>query len=468
ARGRPRHRGGPHPGRSTAADDRLRRGHVPLPERTGRGAARPDLGAADRLRGRAGRGERRRQVDPGQARLRRLPADPGPGAGGRGRAGRTGRGGAGGLAAPGRPDHPGVRPVAAAGGRQRRARHRPPLVGPDRPDPGPDAGSGRADRDRRAGRDHRPDRPAARGLGDAGEQDHPRRHRPGRRRVAADRAGPGAARRGRRGAGPDPGRAGRGPGRGVRGPDGRQLSHPDLRRHLAGDLAPVLGGPAGAGDLRAGGRPDHRVRQPPGADGPGRPVRRDVPAPGQPVRRGGAGGRNGRGRHPMTLLRILWLWIATAFRANPRMTVLICTTTVVGSALPPLSVYGVKLIIDGATGADTLPLGVAVTVIALLVSTAANKVAGPLGDTLDDQVVRYVYDDLLRLTTGIPSLAHHENPELADRVSLIERDAHQLGGIWRMLMTIGVVSGVSTVVVLLGTVHPALNLLLLVALLPAV
>jgi len=170
----------------------------------------------------------------------------------------------------------------------------------------------------------------------------------------------------------------------------------------------------------------------------------------------------------MTLLRILWLWIATAFRANPRMTVLICTTTVVGSALPPLSVYGVKLIIDGATGADTLPLGVAVTVIALLVSTAANKVAGPLGDTLDDQVVRYVYDDLLRLTTGIPSLAHHENPELADRVSLIERDAHQLGGIWRMLMTIGVVSGVSTVVVLLGTVHPALNLLLLVALLPAV
>ncbi|WP_152362617.1 ABC transporter ATP-binding protein [Microlunatus speluncae] len=169
----------------------------------------------------------------------------------------------------------------------------------------------------------------------------------------------------------------------------------------------------------------------------------------------------------MMILRILALWIATAFRANPRLTILMCATTVLGSALAPISVYGVKLIIDGATGADTLLLGVAVTTITLLVSTAANQIAGPFGDTLDDQVVRYVYDDLLRLTTGIPSLAHHENPELADRVSMIERDAYQLGGIWRMLMTIGVVSGVTTVIVLLSSVDPLLNLLLLLALLPA-
>ncbi len=169
----------------------------------------------------------------------------------------------------------------------------------------------------------------------------------------------------------------------------------------------------------------------------------------------------------MMILRILALWIATAFRANPRLTVVMCGTTVLGSALAPISVYGVKLIIDGATGADTLMLGVAVTAITLLVSTAANQIAGPLGDTLDDQVVRYVYDDLLRLTTGIPSLAHHENPELADRVSMIERDAYQLGGIWRMLMTIGVISGVTTVIVMLSSVDPLLSLLLLLALLPA-
>lgn len=169
----------------------------------------------------------------------------------------------------------------------------------------------------------------------------------------------------------------------------------------------------------------------------------------------------------MSILRILALWIGTAFRANPRLTLLMCATTVLGAALGPISVYGVKLIIDGVTGADTLLLGVVVTIVTLLVSTAANKVAGPLGDTLDDQVVRYVYDDLLRLTTGIPSLAHHENPELADRVSLIERDAYQLGGIWRMLMTIGVVSGVTTVIVMLSSVDPLLNLLLLLALLPA-
>ncbi len=169
----------------------------------------------------------------------------------------------------------------------------------------------------------------------------------------------------------------------------------------------------------------------------------------------------------MVIIRILALWIGTAYRANPRLTVLMCGTTVLGSALAPISVYGVKLIIDGATGSDTLLLGVLVTAVTLLVSSAANQVAGPLGDTLDDQVVRYVYDDLLRLTTGIPSLAHHENPELADRVSMIERDAYQLGGIWRMLMTIGVVSGVTTVIVMLSSVDPLLNLLLILALLPA-
>ncbi|WP_168207529.1 ABC transporter ATP-binding protein [Microlunatus elymi] len=165
----------------------------------------------------------------------------------------------------------------------------------------------------------------------------------------------------------------------------------------------------------------------------------------------------------MRLLRTLWLWFSTAFRAAPGLTLLMSATTIISSVLSPLTVLGIKLAVDGASGHGSLPLGIALLGGSLLLSAVSGSIAGPLGDTLDERVLRHVRDDLIRLTSGIPSIAHHEHPELADRVALIERDAYQLGGIFRLLSVIGAVTSSITVIAMLWSVSPVLILLLVLA-----
>ncbi len=169
----------------------------------------------------------------------------------------------------------------------------------------------------------------------------------------------------------------------------------------------------------------------------------------------------------MNALRTLWLWVATAVRASPLMSAVMCVTTIVSAVLSPLSVYGVKMAIDGVTRHTSVWPGILLTGGALLVSTVAATLAGPMGDTVDEKVARFVHSDLIRLTTEIPSISHHEHPELADRLSLVERDAWELGGIYRLLSTVGAVSGTITVVTMLWSVTPGLALVLVVALVPA-
>ncbi len=170
----------------------------------------------------------------------------------------------------------------------------------------------------------------------------------------------------------------------------------------------------------------------------------------------------------MNTLRTLWLWAVTAVRAAPLMSAVMCVTTIVSAVLSPLSLYGVKLAIDAVTGHTSIWPGILLLGGALLLSTMAATIAGPMGDTVDEKVARYVHSDLIRLTSEIPSVGHHEHPELADRLALVERDAWELGGIYRLLSTIGAVSGTITVVSMLWSIQWGLTLLLVVALAPAV
>ncbi len=169
----------------------------------------------------------------------------------------------------------------------------------------------------------------------------------------------------------------------------------------------------------------------------------------------------------MMILRTMWLWLATAVRAAPVLTVVLCLTTIAGTALAPITLLGITMAIGAVASGGSLLPGVLVTASCLVLSAIAGSVGGPIGDTVDEKVWRYVHDDLLRLTAEIPSIAHHEHPELADRLALLERDSHQLGGVYRLLSIIGSVTGAATVSTLLISVHPALGLLLVLALVPA-
>lgn len=167
------------------------------------------------------------------------------------------------------------------------------------------------------------------------------------------------------------------------------------------------------------------------------------------------------------LTRTMLLWIETAFRANGVLTIVMCLTSIIQAALPPLVVYGTKLTIDATSAGRPLDSGLTLIVLAILTSAITAKIAEPVSRTLDEQILRYVHDDLMRLATEIPSLNHYENPELLDRLSLVERDAWRMSGIFRLLSTLGAVTSTATVVTMLSTVSPVLVTLLVLALIPA-
>jgi ATP-binding cassette, subfamily B, bacterial len=159
----------------------------------------------------------------------------------------------------------------------------------------------------------------------------------------------------------------------------------------------------------------------------------------------------------------IWLWIGTAFKASAGLSALMCVSVILSSALSPLQVYAIKLLVDAISQHTSVMPGVVLLGVCLLVTTISNSFAGPMGDTLDEKVYWYVHDDLLRLTAGIPSIGHHEDRRLADRITLIEEDRHQLAGVYRMLSVVGGVTGTITVVAMLWSVSGWLILLLVLA-----
>jgi ATP-binding cassette subfamily B protein len=131
------------------------------------------------------------------------------------------------------------------------------------------------------------------------------------------------------------------------------------------------------------------------------------------------------------------------------MTLALGVATTVAATMSPLTVYGVKLTLDGLTSGQGVWTGIGMTGGALLVSALVASFAGPLGDTLDERILRYVKHDLIRLTAQIPSLDHHEHPVLADKLTLVERDAYHLSGIFRLLSIAGTVTSTVAVITIL-------------------
>jgi ATP-binding cassette, subfamily B, bacterial len=169
----------------------------------------------------------------------------------------------------------------------------------------------------------------------------------------------------------------------------------------------------------------------------------------------------------MNVLRIVGLWLSTAWRASPWMTTAMCTCTILNASLPAVSVLGVSKAIAAYAADQSVWPGVGLATAGLLVTAVTREVVWPISDTVEDLVGRYVRDDLLRLTAEIPSIAHHEDPALADRIGMLESDAGALVGGPRLVETIGSVTATVTVVGLLVSVRPELCALLAVALLPA-
>lgn len=165
----------------------------------------------------------------------------------------------------------------------------------------------------------------------------------------------------------------------------------------------------------------------------------------------------------MTALRVLALWIVTAFRAAPAMATFLSLNAAAAAVLGPLVSLGVAHTVGAVADGQSLWPPLVATAAVLAVSALLAAVAPPLGDTADERIRLHVRRDLAQLVSGIPSLAHHEDPAVADRIDLVSRDSHTLAGIYRAMSTVGAVAGTVTVAGLLASVSPWLMLLLPIA-----
>jgi len=166
-------------------------------------------------------------------------------------------------------------------------------------------------------------------------------------------------------------------------------------------------------------------------------------------------------------LRGFALWIATGFKAAPLLTSATVVFGLIQGVMAPLQAYALKLVVDGMTGHEraTLTHGIVILVVTFSIDYVLISVDAPIVGTVIDKAHNYLHTDLVRLTSGIPSIVHHEKSEVADKVELLHRDARQMSfNVMQLLFLVIVGVNMAAIVTLLISVDPMLLLLLVVGL----
>ncbi|WP_020577982.1 ABC transporter ATP-binding protein [Actinopolymorpha alba] len=158
----------------------------------------------------------------------------------------------------------------------------------------------------------------------------------------------------------------------------------------------------------------------------------------------------------------LRLWLGFAFTPSPKLTCLQLLLTAVRALAPLAVLVGLKLVIDAIAGSDTgsVRMGTGVLVVGLALTLLISPILNPVESTVNDRGHVHIHRELMSLVSGIPSIDHHENPTLADRVAYLRGQASDMSFIATALVgTMVAVMDVAATFALLASVR--LELLLL-------
>jgi ATP-binding cassette subfamily B protein len=164
-------------------------------------------------------------------------------------------------------------------------------------------------------------------------------------------------------------------------------------------------------------------------------------------------------------LRGFALWIVTGFRAAPGLTTASVVFGLVEGVIAPLQAYALKLVVDGMTEHQrgSLTHGIVILATTFTVNYILISVDAPVVGTVVDKAWNYLHTDLVRITSGIPSIVHHERSEVADKVELLHRDARQMSfNVMQLLFMVIVCVNMTAIVTLLISVDPKLLFLLVI------
>jgi ATP-binding cassette subfamily B protein len=133
----------------------------------------------------------------------------------------------------------------------------------------------------------------------------------------------------------------------------------------------------------------------------------------------------------------------------------------------PLRAIGMKLLADGliAHAPRRAAAGVAIVVGLTCLNRVMAAVSLTVRMRLRENTQLYLDTYLMGLTAGIPGIAHHELPDYLDRVELLRVDRNYLANPFNPISwTLASILQAASAVVLLGSVHPALGLVVVAGL----
>ncbi|MEQ7007410.1 ABC transporter ATP-binding protein [Actinopolymorpha sp. B17G11] len=132
----------------------------------------------------------------------------------------------------------------------------------------------------------------------------------------------------------------------------------------------------------------------------------------------------------------------------------------------PLQAYGVARVVNAVSGQGSVTLGAAILFGALAVAFGALVLSDAVRHRLEDGIEIGLQRELLDLATTPPGIAHHEQPEIADRLGAARDEFRRLKGTAGTIGSgLAVLVSTATVLVLLAGIHPLLLMLPLLGLL---
>lgn len=155
--------------------------------------------------------------------------------------------------------------------------------------------------------------------------------------------------------------------------------------------------------------------------------------------------------------RSLLALLAITFRVAPVLATVEFLSVCAVAVAVPLQTYGVAQLVDGLAGGDGRTHGVVLVAAGVSITFVGRIASSAVEASLEDRVEIALTSELLRLTTSIPGLTHHERPAVADRVATVREESRDLKyGATMLGSALAVLTGTMAVLVVLVATHPVL------------
>ena len=165
-------------------------------------------------------------------------------------------------------------------------------------------------------------------------------------------------------------------------------------------------------------------------------------------------------------LRTIGMMVAISFRADPVRSVAAVATATGQMVSVPVRAVGLRDVTNGiiAHHAQLLFAGVGLVVGLTAINRVMAWASLNVRMRLRENTELWLDSELIRMTTAIPGIEHHENPRYLDRVELLRADRGYLANPFNPISwSVSGLIQLATILVLLAGVHPLLPLLPLTA-----